>query len=178
MSAKTVSFLVFVAASCTHFNKSPNPLSNADFKNIIYLQSPDTKRFKAIESVNVTNSGEKATILNTLPDLYRNALNKAKDANIIKDPEAKIYLSNLELKSTTRSVPFYVPYQDCKERPVIKNVPTMSCLSFDNCRTIYQTATVHESICEMKSRDESRNVLYQSAKATIFIKIKDSNEKK
>jgi hypothetical protein len=178
MSAKTVFFLVFLATSCAHFNKSPDTLSNPEFKNIIYLQNPDTKRFKSIETVSVTNSGQKATILNTLPDLYRNVLKKAKDATISKDPEAKIYLSNLQLESTTRSVPFHIPYQDCKERPVIKNVPILSCLSYDNCRTTYQTTTVPESVCETKTREESRNVLYQSAKATIFIQIKDSNEKK
>jgi hypothetical protein len=87
-------------------------------------------------------------------------------------------LSNLELESSTRSVPFFVPYQDCKEKPVIKNVPTMSCTSYDNCRTTYTTATVIENFCETKSREESRNVIRQSAKATIFIQIKDSNEKK
>jgi hypothetical protein len=170
MVSKLVPFLAFIVFSCTHVNKDPNILSKAEFKNIIYLQKPDPKTYKAISTVSVTRSGYKANILNTLPDLYRNAMKKMSNA-----PEAKIYLSNLEFDSFTRRELVDVRYEDCQNKPTWKNVPYQKCTGYGttpNCSTDYLHEMVYEKKCEWKYRKEMRDVLYQRATATIY----DKNE--
>lgn len=170
MVSRLVPFLVCFIVSCAHVNFDPNILGKTEFKNITYLQKTNPKIHKAINTVSVTRSGDKANILNTLPDLYRNAIKK-----VSNDPEAKIYLSNLEFDSFTRRELVNVRYEDCQKKPTWKNVPYTRCTGYgktQNCSTDYRHEMVYETKCEWKYREEMRDVLYQRATATIY----DQNE--
>lgn len=172
-----LSRIIFLAplllVSCASVNKDPNVLSSSEFSNVIYLPTPNLNKLKEIGTVSVTNSGPKANILNTLPDLYRNALKKTRDLASEDNPSKKVYLSKLDFDSFTRREPYQVSYQDCRQSPVMKNVPYQNCYGYganQRCTTSYRMETAYENKCETKYKTEIRSVLYQRATASAYIK--------
>jgi len=159
-------------SSCASVNRDPNVLSSAEFKDVIYLSTIDNSKLKEVGTISVTNSGARANILNTLPDLYRSAIKKTRDlSGADKKQQPKIYLTNLEFDSFTRREPYQVPYQDCKQTSVMKNVPYQNCSGFgpsQQCSTNYRMETVYENRCETKYKTEIRDVLYQRATASAY----------
>jgi hypothetical protein len=165
---------VLFILSCASVNNDPNVLSTAEFKNVTYLAKANQKKnLKEIGTISVTNSGYKANILNTLPDLYRDAIKKSQELATNSGKQPRVYLSNLDFDSFTRREPFQVAYQDCRQDPEMKSVPYQNCYGYganQHCSTSYRMETTYVNKCETKYKTEIRDVLYQRATANAYVK--------
>jgi hypothetical protein len=147
-------------------NKDPNILSQAPYDQVKYVARLDDT-FEEVAVVQVTTRGMEANLLNTIPQLYKRALDEH------GTDERTRFLTGIEVSAFTQREPFQVPYQDCKTEFYTENVPYQSCNSGygtmpRTCTTQYRMEQRSRQKCETRYRTEIRNVLYQKAMARVL----------
>ena len=155
------SSILCLLCSCASVNYDPNILAQPEYKAVQYISelSPEHKK---LGTVVITNSGVKANILNTIPDLFM----KAKKKHLKESSDLKIFLSELKFRTYSKKEMVRVSYQDCRNVPKQVYVPSYGA---NGSSGSYQTQYVQE--CATKYRNEERIVPYQKAGANIYRKI-------
>lgn len=149
-----------ILSGCAIVNKNPDILLDESYQNVRYIADPD-KSHQALDVVQVTTRGLQANILNTIPQLYKKALERS-------DIKKQVQIGNITISSFTKKENFQVSYQECVSNPRTESVPQTSCYS-GTCSTRYTTQTRYVQECRTRYRTEIRNVLYQKATADILV---------
>lgn len=153
-------FTFFILSGCSSLNENPDILLGESYRDIKYIAEPD-KSHKVLNVIQVTTRGIQANILNTIPQLYKKALESSVN-------KKQVQISNITISSFTNRENFQVPYQDCRSVPRTVSVPTTSCYG-GSCQTSYSTQTQYDQQCTTRYRTEMRDVLYQKATADLLI---------
>jgi hypothetical protein len=162
LSAIVASFLV---TGCMTLRKSdPQVLLDDKYKSVKYVSHvPDG--FVIKEEVSVTTSGYQAGILFSIPDLYKQALEKkAKEA-------ATVNITNLKINNYVKQEPFQQSYQDCRNETRYQNQSYQNCSGYGSshrCSTSYRQVPVSEQVCQTRYRTVIANVLYQQVTADVI----------
>ena len=159
MKSYLACFSIFVLSACSNSNKNPDILLTEPYRNVSYIAEPGPS-YQAINSIQVTTGGINANILNTIPQLYKKALDLSASGS-------QVLLSNISITTFTKREMFQVPHQDCKSVPRTTSVPQTTCYS-GSCTTTYRTQTNYVQQCTTRYTSEMRDVLYQKATADIL----------
>ena len=144
--------------SCTSVNKNPDILLKEPYSKVKYIADPD-ETYKTIEVVQIETRGVHANIMNTLPLLYKKALDYSKNLSVM--------IGSIEISSYTKLEDVQVPYQVCQSVSRMVSVPSTSCFN-GSCTTSYSYQNQMVQECKTQYRTEARNVLYQVASAEII----------
>ena len=179
MAHRLITLLSISAAvlisGCASINTNPNILAQPPYNKVTY--SPKIKPgIVPRRSIEVTTVGLTANVLNTIPELYKKAIEEQTRGIASLDPKAPrfngVYISNIALASYTKREPFQVPYQDCKTEYYTETVGQQSCSSgyggAYTCQTNYVPQTRSRQNCTTVYRTEIRDVLYQKATADLY----------
>ena len=152
-------FVFFIISGCVSVNKNPDILLEEPYRKVKYVAEPDNSH-EILDVIQVTTRGLQANILNTIPQLYKKALDRSVN-------NRQVQIANISIVSFTKKENFQVPYQDCKS--VTKTVPVQrtNCVG-GSCTTTYSTQMQQVQVCTTRYRTEIRDVLYQKATADIL----------
>lgn len=153
-----------VLSGCTKINKNPDILLNEPYQRVKYIANPGIS-YRSLDVIQVTTSGLKANILNTIPLLYKKALDSSGNMQ-------QTIIGNITISSFTKNENFQVSFQECISVPETKSVPKTTC-NGGSCNTTYTTQTQYNQRCTTRYKTEIRDVLYQKATADILIPIKE-----
>ena len=172
----TISFVTLFG--CASVNRSPEILLQEPLNRVRYIAEPE-KTHKTIDIVQVNTRGVHASILNTIPELYKKALEKS-NKDIVE-------IGNISITSYTNKEEVEVPYEKCRSVPETVSVPQKSCIIMscpttcnnngvcmtqicpeNKCTTIDMPKIRNRQECTTQYKTEVRTVLYQKATADIL----------
>lgn len=153
-------------AGCATVNSNPNILSEPPYTQITFVAEPDAT-YLELDTVEVTTRGNQANLLNTIPTLYRKALESD------KHEQNALYLSNIQISSYTKKELFSVPYEECHTQHYTESELVQNCTGVgaeQQCSFDTRSVPKTREVCTTIHQTEIRHVLYQQAKATILRK--------
>ena len=167
-------------AGCAHNN--PNILSEEPYNQVRYTSHPGPV-LKKVETLSVETKGYQANIRQTVPLLYKKALDyKGRMPASAKPNRDDVFLSNIRTRVWTTKEPFQQSYQDCQTVYKTERVPHQNCHyvsagGYGNsgsygknvCNTEYRMESRSDRVCTTKYRTVITTVLHQEATGDLYV---------